>query len=180
MENVILGLLVIQNLTLYELNQAFKQGISMFYSASYGSLQIAIKNLFSKSLVVFEEKVEKGRNKKVYSITPAGKQAFYAWMLGETPINKLEVTALAKVYFLGLVDSPAQKKQIVQEIISKIEQVQGELDALNDTIAHLDVPPAYREIFRYQAKTLDYGRQAHALAREWFQGLLNDLPETGS
>ena len=41
MENVILGLLIIQSLTLYELNRAFKQGISMFYSASYGSLQVA-------------------------------------------------------------------------------------------------------------------------------------------
>jgi len=48
MENVILGLLMIQSLTLYELNQSFKQGISMFYSASFGSLQAAVKSLLSK------------------------------------------------------------------------------------------------------------------------------------
>lgn len=175
MEYVILGLLIIQSLTLYDLNQAFKQGISMFYSASYGSLQVTLKNLLAKGLVVFEEKVEKGRNKKVYSITPAGKQAFYGWMLDEIPVNKLEVTALSKVYFLGLIDSSAQKRQIVQEIIRKIDQVQVELDTMNENLSQMAVPPAYQEIFRYQIKTLDYGRQAHIFAGEWFQGLLREL-----
>jgi len=175
MENVILGLLIFRSLTLYELNQAFKQGISMFYSASYGSLQIAVKNLLQKGLIVFEEKVERGRNKKIYSINAAGRATFYEWMLGDVPVNKLEVTALAKVYFLGLIENPAQKKQIVREILSKIEQVQGQLDVMKDTLGQMGVPLAYQEIFRYQMKTLDYGRQAHIFAREWFLALLNEL-----
>ena len=177
MENVILGLLIVQSLTLYELNQAFKQGISMFYSASYGSLQIAIKNLLKKGLIVFEEKVEKGRNKKIYSITETGRQAFFAWMAAETPTNKLEVTALSKVYFLGLIQNQAQKKQIVQEILSKIHQVQSELGELNDALSQDEIPPAYQEIFRYQLKTLDYGRQAHVFAEAWFTRLLEELEQ---
>ncbi len=48
MENVVLGLLIIQSLTLYDLNRAFKQGISLFYSASFGSLQIAVKNCLTR------------------------------------------------------------------------------------------------------------------------------------
>ena len=175
MENVILGLLIFRSLTLYEMNQAFQQGISMFYSASYGSLQIAVKNLLQKGLIEFEERVERGRNKKIYSIHAAGRASFHEWMLGEVPVNKLEVTALAKVYFLGLIESPAQKKQIVQEILSKIEQVQGQLDGLQDTLGQISVPLAYQEIFRYQMKTLEYGRQSHVFAREWFLALLNEL-----
>jgi len=175
MENVVLGLLIIQSLTLYELNQAFKQGISMFYSASYGSLQIAIKNLLNKRMIVFEEKVDKGRNKKVYSITEQGRGAFYRWMLNEIPINKLEVTALAKVYFLGLIQSMEERQQIINEILRKIEMVQDELNSMNEEITQFDIPVPYREIFNYQVKTLDYGRKAHSFAREWFQDLLNDL-----
>jgi PadR family transcriptional regulator AphA len=175
MENVVLGLLIIQSLTLYELNRAFKQGISMFYSASYGSLQIAIRNLLNKGMLVFEEKVDKGRNKKVYSITEHGKDAFYQWMLDEIPVNKLEVTALSKVFFLGLIHDVEQRKQIVLEILTKIELVQDELRKMNGEISQIEIPASYRDIFKYQLKTLDYGLGTHSFAREWFLALLNDL-----
>ena len=175
MENVVLGLLIIQSLTLYELNRAFKQGISMFYSASYGSLQIAIKNLLSKGMIVFEEKVEKGRNKKIYSITEDGRDAFFRWMFAEIPANKLEVTALSKVYFFGLLQDFEQRRQIVLEILRKIELVQGELKDINEEISRYDIPESYQEILKYQLKTLDYGQKAHLFAKEWFLALLDDL-----
>jgi DNA-binding PadR family transcriptional regulator len=175
MENVVLGLLIIHSLTLYDLNRAFKQGISMFYSASYGSLQIAVKNLVTKGLIVFEEQVDKGRNKKVYRITDQGRIAFFRWMLDEIPINKLEVSALAKVYFLGLIQDFEQRKQIVGEILKKIELAQNELSELNARITGINVPESYTEILRFQLATLDYGLKSHAFGREWFLVLLNDL-----
>ena len=175
MENVVLGLLIIQNLTLYELNQTFKQGISVFYSASFGSLQIAIKNLLNKGMIVFEERVEKGRNKKIYSITEHGKDAFYKWMLEDIPVNKLEVTALSKVYFLGLLQNDAQRKQIILEILGKIQLVQTELENMHEEISRMEIPESYMEILKYQLRTLDYGQMSHSFAREWFLGLLNDL-----
>jgi len=175
MENVVLGLLIIHHLTLYGLNQAFKQGISMFYRASYGSLQVAVKNLLDKGMVVFEEKVERGRNKKVYSVTERGKEAFYQWMMDKIPGSKLEATALSKVYFLGLIQSVEQKNQIVREILTRIEFAQEELNTMNDEICRLEIPDSYSDIFKYQVRTLDYGLGSHAFAREWFQALLNDL-----
>jgi DNA-binding PadR family transcriptional regulator len=175
MENVVLGLLIIQSLTLYELNQAFKQGISMFYSASYGSLQAAVKNLLQKEMVVFEEKVDRGRNKKVYSITENGRAAFYTWMLADTPVSKLEVTALSKIYFLGLIPEVPQKKQIVIEIMRQTQAVQDELVEMNEAIRQMNIPDTYQEILHFQLKTLEYGIKSHAFAREWFQALLDNL-----
>lgn len=179
MENVVLGLLIIQSLTLYELNRAFKQGISMFYSASYGSLQVAVKNLVAKGLIVFEEKVEHGRNKKVYSITAPGRKAFFQWMFAEIPANKLEVTALSRVYFLGLIPDLAGRRQVVLEILRVIELVQAGLGELNAEISRIAVPDEYRAILHYQFKTLDYGLGAHVFARQWFADLLVEL-ESGS
>jgi len=175
MEHVVLGLLIIQSMTLYELNRAFQQGISTFYSASYGSLQIAVRNLLNKGLVIFVEKVEKGRNKKVYSITQQGKEAFYKWMFAEVPANKLEVTALSKLFFLGLIQGAEQKRQIIREILSKIQLVEEELKQMNDELNQLEVPVEHRAVFIYQLKTLDYGIKAHSFAREWFQALLHEL-----
>ncbi|NTV78545.1 MAG: hypothetical protein HGA25_05235, partial [Clostridiales bacterium] len=47
----------------------------------------ALKNLLSKGMISFEEKVENGRNKKVYSITDVGRQAFYQWMKSLVPVE---------------------------------------------------------------------------------------------
>ncbi len=175
MENVVMGLLILQSLTLYELNRAFKQGISMFYSASYGSLQAAVKNLLKKGLIAFDEQVEKGRNKKVYRITSRGQEAFQEWMLAETPTSKLEVTALSKVYFLGLVPGIEPKKRILTDILAKIQLAETQLRDLQVALSQLDVPSAYRDVFAFQLVTLDYGIKSHAFARQWFLTLLNDL-----
>jgi PadR family transcriptional regulator, regulatory protein AphA len=175
MENVVLGLLMIQSLTLYELNQAFKRGISLFYSASYGSLQAAVKSLLSKGLIDFEEKVESGRNKKIYSITEAGKSGFYAWMREKVPANKVEVTALSKLFFLGLVPEMEERKQIVAEIVSKIEVAKAELEQIDEEIRQAEFPEIYQEILKFQLKTLDYGIQSHAFGKKWFQDLLDEL-----
>jgi len=147
----------------------------MFYSASYGSLQAAVKGLLAKGLIVYEERVDNGRNKKIYTITEGGRAAFFAWMLGEIPAHKLEVTALAKVYFLGLVQDAEQKRQIVREILGKIEIVHGELSAMNDELGRLELPPELAATLKYQLKTLDYGLQSHVFARQWFQALLDEV-----
>jgi PadR family transcriptional regulator, regulatory protein AphA len=175
MENVVLGLLILRNQTLYELNKAFEQGISLFYSASYGSLQTAIKNLVKKGFIDFEEQVDNGRNKKVYFITSEGKEAFFEWMDADIPTKKLEVTALSKVYFLGLVNSTEQRKQIIEEIIKKIEMVEKELKGLNNEIKEYEIPDELKNISFYQVKTLHYGIQAHTFAKEWFETLLREL-----
>jgi DNA-binding PadR family transcriptional regulator len=175
MEYVVLGLLIFRSLTLYELNQAFKQGISLFYSASYGSLQIAVKNLLNKGLITFEEQVDKGRNKKTYTITSQGRDAFFDWMFAEIPVNKLEVTALSKVFFLGLIEGVEQKKQILTEILAKIQMVEADLKQMNLEISQYEVPDSHRDVLKYQLKTLDYGIQAHAFSKEWFMVLLKEL-----
>jgi DNA-binding PadR family transcriptional regulator len=183
MEYVVLGLLMIQDMTLYEMNQAFKNGISMIYSASYGSLQIAVRKLLEKEMIIFEEVVEKGRNKKIYTITPRGKQAFLKWMLEEIPPNKVEIVGLSKVYFLGLIPDIEQRKQIVADILAKIRMVERELLSLNDSLRKMDIPESWREIAHYSRKTLDYGLGAHAFAREWAESILKELqgsPETAS
>lgn len=175
MEHVILGLLLIQSLTIYGLNQAFKQGISMFYSASYGSLQTSVKNLLAKGMIVYQQQVDNGRTKKVYSITDQGRAEFFQWMSAEVPENKLEVTALSKVFFLGLVEDVETRRQIVRGILQKIELVQSQLSGMDQQLSQYEVPDAYSAIFKYQMKTLDYGIQSHAFGRQWFQALLDEL-----
>jgi hypothetical protein len=79
------------------------------------------------------------------------------------------------VFFLGLVESKEQKRQIVRQIVNKVEIVQNELSGMHREISQYEIPDPHREIFKYQVRTLDYGLQAHAFAREWFTALLNEI-----
>lgn len=175
MEYVVLGLLIYQSATLYELNQAFKQGISTFYSASYGALQAAVKNLLGKGWIVFEEKVERGRNKKVYSITGAGREAFEEWMFAELPENRLEVTILSKLFFLDLVEGGGARKRVLEEMAAKIEAAQNRLVEMDEALNRLGLAPEEKRRYKYQLKTLEYGIESFAFARGWFQSLLDEL-----
>ncbi len=46
---------------------------------------------------------------------------------------------------------------------------------MNEEIRRIEIPASYKDILKYQLKTLDYGLQTHAFARNWFEDLLNDL-----
>lgn len=170
-----MGLLLIKAMTIYELNNAFKQSMSLFYSASYGSLQTAIKKLMGKEYVTYVESIENSRNKKTFSITEAGTRAFFDWMKDDIPKSKLEVTALSKLHFLGLVADLDERKSIVIRIMTALEQMIVELEGYEKEIKEYQIPESYQPIFLYQSKTLDYGIMAHKAALEWFKKLLSGM-----
>ena len=90
--------------TLYSLRKQFERGISLFSSASLGSLRAAVIALHERGLVTAVDSIENGRSKKTYSITDAGRAAFLAWML-EPIRGDVETVALSRPFFLGLLEA---------------------------------------------------------------------------
>lgn len=175
MDIVILGLLMHQDLTIYQLNQAFKSGIALIYSASYGSILSAIKKLLSANEITFIELVEHGRNKKIYHITDEGRAHFYRWMHADIDENKLETMALCKVFFLGLIVPVDEKKKILENIISSIIKMEETLEQLSRSLSRYQFTDEEMKLYGYQLKTLEYGIRSHRVAREWAQELLDEL-----
>lgn len=167
MGNVILGLLLLGPSTLYALNKQFEQGISLFYSASLGSIRSALTVLLDKGHVTVTESVEHGRSKKTYAITDVGSAAFTEWMLTPITSGNLETIALAKLYLLGLLPTDA-RTGVLADITARIAHDEQQLAELAAALDALELPPEYREIFRYQRLTLDYGLMSHRAAREFF------------
>jgi DNA-binding PadR family transcriptional regulator len=175
MEIVVLGLLMIQDLTVYQLNQAFKSGIALIYSASYGSILNAIKKLLASNAITFIELVENGRNKKIYHITEEGRAHFYEWMHADIDENKTETMALCKVFFLGLIDKDIEKRKILENIVAAILKMEEQLHQLSQKLSQLELSDEEMKIYGYQFKTLDYGMRSHQVAREWAEELLGEL-----
>ncbi len=76
MEFVILGLLLRDQLTIYQLRSIFNQSFSMIYGDSYGSLQSALKRLLAQGLIRFEETRRAGGARRSIRSTPRAKPAF--------------------------------------------------------------------------------------------------------
>lgn len=172
---VVLGLLMFESLSIYGLRKQFSAGISLFYSDSLGSLQAALKNLLEQGHVQFEWLVQNGRRVKMYSITQSGRDAFFEWMFSPVSDRRLEETVMAKTYFLGLIESAEQKRQILEDMHTKVEEsrqfllgIQNELETLPNEIRALPT-------FKYQRAPLDYGILSHGVALEWLQSLINAL-----
>ena len=80
MENIILGLLLLDSRTIYQLRERISKGMDLMYSSSMGSIQAAIKKLLNQGYICYEECVENGKYKKIYSITDSGKHHFFEWI----------------------------------------------------------------------------------------------------
>lgn len=174
MGNVILGLLLLGPQTLYSLNKQFEQGISLFYRASYGSLQSALKSLLARGHVTFVERIEGGRNKKTYSITDAGRAAFFEWMGAPVSSGDLEVLALSKLFFLGLLDDRAERARVLDDLVSAIDRERASLEGFGAELDVVDVPDEFARVFHYQRRTLDYGVMSHRAALDWFARLADE------
>lgn len=168
------------DMALYDLNRAFKAGLGLFYSASLGSLQVTVRKLLEKGFVqVSQAKGSRGR--RVYRILPAGRDAFYAQMRGPIQQSRLEVTALARLYFLGLVppgrDRDAVLAGIVAAVAEETERLEEQKIGLEEIRKRL--PEEALEPFRYQAATLDYGIMAHRAALAFFRSLHDEEGAAG-
>ena len=197
MDKIILGILMLHRMTAYELRNFIKNNFKSMYSDSLGSIQAALKKLFELEMVTFEELVEKGVNKKRYSITETGREALIEWI--KIPINtsKTKNYDFGKLFFMGYVSKKDQKTLINKIILSLEEEYEAlkklkeSIDAdeeseeienylltdmeYKDRIKNLDkgkeLIENIKEISKFTLATLDYGIDVTSFNIEWFKKL---------
>lgn len=169
---------MIRKMTVYELNKAFTQTLSLFYSASLGNIQRAVKILAARGVIEGETIYHGKRRKIVYRITATGREEFLASSLESIPSARLESTALARVSFLGLVES-SHRVRVLAVIIDQIERSLSELKVLERTLQDQEIPEGTQRLFEWQMKPLAYGIQSHQMALDWFTELKRDSEERG-
>ncbi len=175
MEYIVLGMLMIQNMTIYELNKGFEMGLSLIYAASYGNLQYAVKKLLANNMITFEERVENGRNKKIYHINEKGVEAFFKWMMDDVDPKNIEVLMLAKVYFLGLVEDDDDKRMIIDKFLKAANDFSAELKMVQNSINRFELAPEEWKMAKYSLSTLDYGIGSHEFAVSWLHQVRSQI-----
>lgn len=174
MAHVILGLLLIAPRSLYDLVKGFEAGVSLFYSASTGSIKRALDGLLAQGLIEADGTTPGPRGRKAYRVTAAGRREFHAWMTGEPAGTDLETAALSRLFFLGLLE-PADRADVLGRITARIEADLARLTALGERLDTAAVPAGQRDVAAFQLATLDYGIAAHRQALDWFRERLASL-----
>ena len=155
MDKLILGLLMLQRLTVYEIRLIIKRNFWGICSDSTGSIQAAIKKLLAAEMIVFTEYVEKSVNKKRYSITEKGRNAFMSWV--QTPADTTSATnmELGKLLFMGMV--PHKKRiALINETIANTEEELAKHQELQATLNAISTAQAHKQLMEYWEQDPEY------------------------
>lgn len=99
---VILGLLVHEDLTGYDIKKRIDGAISFFWKGSFGSIYPALSEMEKAGLVEKHRADDSCRREKIlYHITDRGMETLKAWLKGEQAANDLRYETLLKLYFGG-------------------------------------------------------------------------------
>ncbi len=197
MDKIILGILMLRKMTAYEIRNVIKNNFKSICSDSLGSIQAALKKLLALKMLALEELVEKGVNKKRYTITDIGQQALIEWIKIPMDLSKTKNMDLGKLLFMGYVPKEQQKK-LLDAVILALEEEYRELKALKDSInaeeekaaiekylrtdilyqdriSRLDenhnLSQSIKEISKFTLESLDYGIDTALFNIEWFEKL---------
>lgn len=140
MDIIILGLLMIQNFTIYEMKKIIEKNFTNISSNSVGSMQAAVKKLLDKNMICFSEYVEDSVNKKVYEITGEGKKYFLS-SISEPMRYKEKNMELSKFFFMGF----APKSMRLKLVKAYIAELQEELALLEQIKFAAEIQPDFDE-----------------------------------
>lgn len=133
MDKIILGILMLQRLTVYEIRSILKRNFQAMCSDSLGGIQATLKKLLSAGMVTCREYVEKSVNKKQYSITDNGRKDFLAWLHTPANLSNPKDMELGKLLFMGFVPT-GERLPLIDEIIVILEKELSELLELQSFI----------------------------------------------
>jgi DNA-binding PadR family transcriptional regulator len=152
LDYIILGMVLNEDLTGYDIKKYIDNGIGVFYQASYGSLYPALKKLTEKGCLVMYEEPRGGRQKKFYKLTDEGKKIFMNWLV--SPMNVLDGTNshLAKVYFFDKLPPDIRDRQLLEHEINNTNYLR-KLQALETGFKEME----NKDCFYYKLSTLYYG-----------------------
>ncbi|RKN78182.1 PadR family transcriptional regulator [Paenibacillus ginsengarvi] len=99
-QDVILGLLMTQNFSGYDIKMRFEKLFSYFFDASYGTIYPTLAKMEKEGLITKQMLAQEGRpNKNVYSITDKGREAFGDYMHSEIQKDAIKSDYLTRLFF---------------------------------------------------------------------------------
>ncbi|MDD5935438.1 MAG: PadR family transcriptional regulator [Clostridiales bacterium] len=200
MDKIILGLLLINPMSLYEIRSYIQRKLNSFCSDSIGSIQAALKKLMTNQEVECQESVEHGVMKKTFSITQVGIEKFKLWIASPITFSKSRDMEGSKLFFLGMAEGKvrlemleaykkdlqkeqqylqqihefveATKEGVIEENVKRCEENKSLCGKLQEVSNCNNLEEIVGNIYRYQLSTLEYGLKKCAFDISWIEEML--------
>lgn len=164
----ILGFLNYGSMSGYDLVKAFESSLQFFWHAQNSHIYLELKKLEKKGYICGEIVIQSGRpNKKIFSITEAGKKEFMHWLaegVGENA-TQFKSAFLMKVFFGGNMP-PAQSADMLREFKADCEAY---LEKMASTPESIKKYGSSKELYQtiYWQFTVDFGYRFIKTCIEW-------------
>lgn len=168
LKSVVLGFLMREKLTGYELKHLMDRSVGFFFGASYGSIYPALKDLEEAGLVSSELVVQEERpNKKVYEITPKGREHFRAQLAESKPSGDGFRSEFLMHLFFGDQHEPERLLEMVAGYRGWYEERLESLRGVEEEFGEIMSP--------YQRMCLNSGLSHFESRLRWIDGVEEEL-----
>lgn len=177
----VLGALTVEPMSGYDLKRFFEQGVSFFWTESYGQIYPILKQLKAERLVADadgEPRTAAARagaahpRRAVYAITPAGRDALARWLSEPAePQAARRLEILLKLFFARQGGRDAAARLVAEfrahhaALLATYAATEARLRA--EHAAHPDLP--------FWLLTLSYGQHVSAALVAWCDGAAGTL-----
>jgi len=175
LEFAILGFLHYHPYSGYDLKKAFDVSIHHFWPADQSQIYRTLGRLTEQGLAEVEvvEQTERP-DRKVYHITPAGREALRGWLSSAMPQQEARSAALIQVFFAGQLSD--------EEILAKFEAATQSMRAVLEVYQH--VPEEIEEYVTaigspreefFWMLTLELGIQSMQTQIDWMESVMRRI-----
>lgn len=171
----ILGFLNYGPFSGYDLKKVLDASISHFWSANQSQIYRTLAQLHENQWIEVDVVEQDDRpDRKVYHITPAGKEALRQWLSIPIPFGSDHLDALIQVFFAAQLDDQSilaafqQQAQMLRERLTAFEQIPKQSEA------YLQMVNSPRDVF-FWTLTLDYGVRVNQAKLQWIEAAVERL-----
>ena len=127
-----LGALTLGDATGYEIRKLFEEGpFAHFYDAGYGSIYPALASLLDDGLVSVTEEHHIGRpDRKVYALTPAGRERFVTALAAPPKPDRIRSEYVLRFFFADLM-APEDLCRVYDEYLAHFEDMAAHMRTLD-------------------------------------------------
>ena len=179
LKHILLGLIEWEPRTGYDLNKMIGQLINYLWTTDQSRVYRALYQMEEDGWVVSEQIIqEDSPNKKVYDITPIGKEELVKWLADPTIPSNTRNTLLAKIQFARAIPVEDQ----IEMLEHNLESMKEDLKMLEDRAEESGMMPLPRGDSALVSDTdirgglaLEYGVLRMRFEVEWLESALRKL-----
>jgi len=179
LEYAILGFLNYQPFTGYDLKKLFDRSVRHFWSADQSQIYRTLAHLTEEGKAEIEVVEQTDRpDRKVYHITPRGREAFMEWLGGPFPSDDPKSSPLVQVFFAGRLTNEQilEKFKVAREIFLAILETYEKVPAQIDEYVEMVKSP--REQY-FWFLTLDLGIRNMRTQLAWVEEVIETIESGG-